>query len=124
MQVMEQLSDQHFNQSRMGRRLPPDITRRNHKSDNCSNDANEFVQPKKPDLCERIHTFISDRGKRGATTNEVAAALALKVQTVSARMSEMKCVGAQFEIFWNGEKRATLGARPGRVFVTSKGQIK
>lgn len=99
-----------------------DITRRFHRGDHQSALAHQSIEPKKTAMQKQIHAFITECGPKGATCAEVEKALGLKHQTASARMSEQKKPGADYPIYWNGEKRSTDGSQPGRAFVTSEGQ--
>lgn len=105
--------------------LDRDITAHKHGGDHQSQLAHESIKPAKHTLWRLIYQFITECGGRGATLHEVANGLDLPIQTVSARMSEMKCAGAEFPIWPNGMKRAARGSRtPARAFVTSEGQLK
>lgn len=97
-----------------------DICRNYHRGNKNSTDANEFVQPTKKAMQERILDYITSRGKVGATCQEVERDLGLKHQTASARMAELK---QSFQIHWNGLKRALPGSRAASAYTTSKGQL-
>lgn len=99
-----------------------DVTRRFHRGDHQSALAHQSIEPKKTAMQRQIYDFITSCGPKGATCHEVVKATGIKWQTCGARMSEQKKPGADFPIFWNGEKRATDGSQPGRAFVTSEGQ--
>lgn len=104
----------------LARSVERDITRNYHGGDHQSNLAHQSIEPKKTAMQRQIHAFVTACGRRGATCHEAVKATGLKWQTASARLSEMKRPGSAFPIFWNGEKRATDGSRPGRAFVTSE----
>lgn len=97
-----------------------DVTRRFHRGDHQSALAHQSIEPKKTAMQKQIHAFITECGPKGATCAEVEKALGLKHQTASARCTELRKDG---QIFCNGLKRAAVGGQPGRVYVTSKGQL-
>ena len=62
----------------------------------------------------RILDFLRDRGTHGSTAEEAASALALRMQTASARISEL---GKSSRIMASGRTRATSSGRQAIVWI-------
>jgi hypothetical protein len=93
----------------------PDVCRNKHQGNTESELSNIRVQSRKKVDRERILAFATMQGSYGITLHEVCAALHIKVQSASARLSECK---ANHELVPNGEKREHAG-----VFIVPKGQM-
>lgn len=66
----------------------PDISRRRHRANAASADANRSVEPRKSELRRKILDYL--RGTEGMTCKELSAALSMGYTTASARLSELK----------------------------------
>jgi predicted transcriptional regulator len=66
----------------------PDITRRRHRANAASADANRSIEPRKSELRRRILDHLRRTG--GSTCKEVSTALSMGYTTTSARLSELK----------------------------------
>lgn len=67
----------------------PDISRRRHRANAASEDANRRVDPRKSDLRRKILDYL--RGwPEGRTCKEVSTDVPLAYTTASARLSELK----------------------------------
>jgi predicted transcriptional regulator len=89
--------------------LPFDICANRHGGDECSAAANESIREDKSVLRGLIREMIRNRP---LICEEIEAALSLKHQTVSARISELKAMGL---IRASGAKRATSSGRMAHV---------
>lgn len=70
----------------------PDISRRRHRGNATSEDANRKIEPKKADLRAAILKHLK-WWPEGRTCKEISAALSMGYTTASARLSEMKREG-------------------------------
>jgi predicted transcriptional regulator len=66
----------------------PDITRRRHRANAASEDANRSVEPRKSEL--RLKILAHLKRTEGRTCKEVSVDLSIGYTTVSARLSELK----------------------------------
>jgi len=93
-----------------------DICGNRHRGNEQSKKAWKEVSPKCPGLRMRIYAWLKTRGKTGATVEEIALKLSLRMTTVSARVSELKRAGL---VTYNNETRPTTsGARAGVIVPT------
>ena len=67
----------------------PDVCRNRHGGNPQSEAANLAIDPYKGSLRDRIFRLIEIAGLRGVTCEEIEVELALKHQSVSARISEL-----------------------------------
>lgn len=106
--------------SRLVRSQQRDVTRNYHRGDHQSALAHQSIEPKKAAMQRQIYDYITSCGRKGATCAEAEIALNMKHQTCSARCTELRKTN---QIWWNGTTRAVPGGRPGKVYVTSAGQV-
>jgi hypothetical protein len=89
---------------------PPDVCRTHHKGDAESEAANDSIHPFKNTLRQKVFAYLVAVG--GATCDEVEAALELRHQTASARLTEL----VQMErATRSDETRPTRSGRNARV---------
>ena len=87
-----------------------DITAKRHRDNAFSKLANQHLgEETKSQMRERVFLFVA-KCRNGATTEEIADALRMKVYSVSARMSELK---AQGRLQAAGRRHTTSGASAG-----------
>ena len=67
----------------------PDISRRRHRANAASEDANRKIEPRKARLRRDILDYLR-RWPEGRTCKEVSFDLSMAYTTASARLSEMK----------------------------------
>lgn len=67
-----------------------DICAGRHRNSPESNDAHERILNQKAEAYQKIMFLFQNRGERGATSHEVSAATGMPLQTVSARLSELR----------------------------------
>lgn len=67
-----------------------------------------------PTVRERMLAWLIERGTRGATRDEIEAALGLRMQTVNGRIAELKAAGLIRE---SDAKRPTRSGRLAHVFI-------
>jgi len=103
----------------------PDITRRRHRADAASEDANRGIEPRKSEYRRRILDYLK-RNPEGLTCKEVSSALGMGYTTVSGRLSELK---RDRLVVVTGERREgaavlVLGARPDALRATAAQEIR
>lgn len=94
----------------------PDITRNRHRGNPHSEAANRRLHPHKPLQRESVLALITFMGAYGATCEEVATVLKMRVHSISARLAELKADGLVKE---TGETRKTEGGFEAAVIVAT-----
>lgn len=87
-----------------------------HNGVDTSIEAARSIAPEARTLRMRVHGFISLRGQRGATCEEVERQLGIPHQTASARITELV---ARDAIYRTGSKRPTSSGRMAGVYLAS-----
>jgi hypothetical protein len=80
--------------------------------------AHESVKEGVASLRNRIAAYVRERGRRGATCDEVEVALGLRHQTASARISELKQAATLMPV--RGRGRRTRSGRYAAVYVVEE----
>lgn len=93
----------------------PDVCARKSRRAPESELANKEIHHRKSEDRTRIYLYILGRGSSGATSHEVERDLSIPLQTVSARMSELK-YGKLSLIERTGERRRTGASSPAAAY--------
>lgn len=78
-------------------------------------EAAELIKQKAPQIREKVYRYIHEQGARGATADEVQAALGLPHQTGAPRVTELARMG---RIIRTGDKRKTRHGRNAGVYIS------
>jgi hypothetical protein len=92
----------------------PDVCRKFHGGDECSEAANDSIQDQKEGLRELVRLWISACGYEGSTCDEAEVGLGLRHQTASARMRELVQTG---QVIKTRMKRETRSGRKAFVLL-------
>ena len=80
--------------------------------------AAEAIAAMAPTLRGQVYGFLTRRGAQGATYEEISLGLAMRLQTVCARVNELRDQGL---VRPNGQKRKTTSGRDAMVVVAVGG---
>jgi hypothetical protein len=101
------------------RYAPGDITASRHRGAETSEEAHAKIAPTLADQRERVYAFIRSRGHTGATGEEVAIALEMRVHSVSGRVSELL---RDARVYTDGRKRQTSSGCNARVLLAAEAE--